>query len=72
MPHWLTCKLTGRHEYTMWCQDGAMFLRCTNCGRRSTGWQIVNKPSAAGSGVERPISHRTAPPVARLSVIRPD
>lgn len=33
MPNWLSCKL-GRYEYAVWCEDGAMFLRCSNCGRR--------------------------------------
>ncbi len=72
MPNWLTCKLTGRHEYSVWCEDGAMFLRCTSCGRRSHGWQVGSKPPTVGTRLDRPIASRPSAPIARLSVVRPD
>jgi hypothetical protein len=36
---WISCYLTG-HEYAVARVDGAMFLRCLNCGRRSSGWLV--------------------------------
>ena len=37
----------------MWCEPGAMFLRCVHCGKRSSGW-----------AVEAEVSRRTAPRAA--------
>lgn len=36
---WISCYVTG-HDYTVGCHDGAMFLRCFMCGRRSQGWVV--------------------------------
>jgi hypothetical protein len=38
------CYLSGRHDYGMWCEPGAIFLRCIHCGKRSSGWAVVPKP----------------------------
>jgi len=38
------CYLSGRHDYGMWCEPGAIFLRCMHCGKRSPGWEVVPKP----------------------------
>jgi hypothetical protein len=40
------CYLSGRHEYNMWCEPGAIYLRCTHCGRRSSGWELNGKTPA--------------------------
>jgi hypothetical protein len=40
MWNWFNCYLSGRHEYGLWCEPGAIFLRCVHCGRRSPGWSI--------------------------------
>jgi hypothetical protein len=48
-----SCYLSGRHDYGMWCEPGAIFLRCVHCGKRSCGWAVEAK--------------RTAPPVARVA-----
>jgi hypothetical protein len=40
MWNWFNCYLSGRHEYGVWCEPGAIFLRCVHCGRRSSGWSI--------------------------------
>jgi hypothetical protein len=56
------CYMSGRHDYGMWCEPGAIFLRCVHCGTRSSGWAVEAKlqkvapraPGTAGS---------TAPPV---------
>ncbi len=37
---WFNCYLSGRHEYGVWCEPGAIFLRCVHCGRRSPGWAL--------------------------------
>lgn len=39
MWHWLSCYLVG-HDYSVCCESGAIFLRCTTCGRRSQGWHL--------------------------------
>ncbi len=72
MAHWLTCKLTGRHDYSVWCEDGSMFLRCSNCGRRSAGWQVSTKSAAGAPGRAASSKPRTAPRAARLSIVRGD
>jgi hypothetical protein len=41
---WFNCYLSGRHDYGMWCDRGAIFLRCMHCGKRSTGWSVERKP----------------------------
>lgn len=47
MWNWFNCYLSGRHEYGVWCEPGAIFLRCVHCGRRSSGWEISARPGAA-------------------------
>jgi hypothetical protein len=37
------CYLSGRHDYGMWCEPGAIFLRCVHCGKRSSGWTVAPK-----------------------------
>lgn len=44
MWNWFNCYLSGRHDYGMWCEPGAIFLRCVHCGRRSTGWSLAAEP----------------------------
>jgi hypothetical protein len=36
---WICCYVTG-HDYSVSCNQGAMFLRCIVCGRRSQGWVV--------------------------------
>lgn len=38
------CYLSGRHDYGMWCEPGAIFLRCVHCGKRSSGWAVTSQP----------------------------
>jgi hypothetical protein len=40
------CSLSGRHNYGMWCEPGAIFLRCLHCGKRSSGWSVEPKMQA--------------------------
>ena len=37
---WFNCYLSGRHDFGMWCEGGAIFLRCPHCGKRSGGFSI--------------------------------
>jgi len=46
MWNWFNCYLSGRHEYGIGCEPGAIFLRCVHCGRRSTGWAVGGKEPA--------------------------
>lgn len=60
MWNWFSCYLSGRHQYGMWCETGAIFLRCVHCGRRSQGWCVHEKPPA-------PQPHR----VVRTTIVSP-
>ena len=53
----INCYLSGRHDYGMWCESGAMFLRCVHCGKRSCGWAVEAR------------FHTTAPLVAAMSAV---
>ncbi len=74
MGNWLACIFKGRHQYSVWCEDGEVFLRCMNCGRRSPGWQVSSKAAAGVAAVPltRATAARSAPVVARLSIVRSD
>lgn len=37
------CYLSGRHDFGVWCEPGAIFLRCVHCGKRSSGWSLEPK-----------------------------
>ncbi len=47
MWNWFNCYLSGRHEFGVWCEPGAIFLRCVHCGKRSSGWDIGPRPVLA-------------------------
>jgi hypothetical protein len=40
MWNWLNCYLSGRHDFGVSCEPGAIFLRCIHCGKRSNGWAL--------------------------------
>ena len=60
----INCYLSGRHDYGMWCEPGAMFLRCVHCGKRSSGWAVEAKfhTTAPRTAVASP----AVPPTARV------
>ena len=64
------CYLSGRHDYGMWCEPGAIFLRCMHCGKRSSGWALAPKPAVA---VQRaPVAKAmVAAPVTRKTRVLP-
>ena len=53
------CYFSGRHDYGMWCEPGAIFLRCVNCGKRSSGWAMDPKTSVSAP-LPRPAKTRAA------------
>jgi hypothetical protein len=60
----INCYLSGRHDYGMWCEPGAMFLRCVHCGKRSSGWAV--EPKFHQSAPRPPVATRAVPPPARV------
>ena len=58
------CYLSGRHEFSTWCEPGTVFLRCVHCGKRSSGWALEGKtprstapmppPNVRASGASAP------------------
>jgi hypothetical protein len=61
----VNCYLSGRHDYGMWCEPGAIFLRCVHCGKRSSGWTV--EPKAALAQTRATVV--AAPPVANRRVL---
>ena len=56
MLKWITCYLSGRHDYQVSCEPGTIFLRCHHCGRRSSGWELRHERAAmARADVPRPV-----------------
>jgi hypothetical protein len=60
MWNWFNCYLSGRHEYGIWCEPGAVFLRCVHCGRRSPGWALGGKTPAISTPRAKIIVERNA------------
>ncbi|MSO46296.1 MAG: hypothetical protein EXQ59_05970 [Acidobacteria bacterium] len=52
MWNWFNCYLSGRHDYGMWCEPRAIFLRCVHCGRRSGGWALDAKPQTVATALK--------------------
>ena len=63
----LNCYLSGRHDFGMWCEPGAIFLRCVHCGTRSSGWSMDAKPVTTAPRVAAPTS--IAPVATRTPVL---
>jgi hypothetical protein len=61
----INCYLSGRHDYGMWCEPGAMFLRCVHCGKRSSGWAVEAKFHTTAPRVAA-ASRAAAPPAGRV------
>ncbi|OLC43709.1 MAG: hypothetical protein AUH43_20165 [Acidobacteria bacterium 13_1_40CM_65_14] len=65
MWNWFNCYLSGRHDYSAWCEPGAIFLRCVHCGRRSSGWDVNATahvhPQPSARGVTVPAKTRVMP-----------
>jgi hypothetical protein len=57
---WLNCVVFSRHEYGIWCGDGAVFLRCVRCGHRSHGWDVETHHEPAEAKATVPAHRRLA------------
>lgn len=62
---WLSCYLSGRHDYGVSCEPGSIFLRCVNCGKRSNGWAVHGQQQPALVTAPVRAGHHTAAKVAR-------
>ena len=60
------CYLSGRHDFSTWCEPGTVFLRCLHCGKRSSGWALEQKPQRRTAPVTPPSVHVPAVTTARL------
>ena len=63
------CYLSGRHDYGMWCEPGAIFLRCMHCGKRSSGWAVTPKPAVAIPRAPVVQTVVAAPPAGKTRVL---
>lgn len=43
MWNWISCYLSGKHEFGVSCEPGNVFLKCVHCGKRSQGWALYDK-----------------------------
>ncbi len=43
MWNWLNCYLSGRHEFSITCEPGTVYLRCIHCSKRSPGWALEGR-----------------------------
>jgi hypothetical protein len=68
MWNWISCYLSGRHEFGVSCEPGAVFLRCVHCGRRSQGWALHDKLHRAAQHEAPPVG--TIPPLQRFDSAR--
>ena len=64
MLKWITCYLSGGHEYKVSCEPGAIFLSCHHCGRRSNGWELQHQRNMQPAQVRVEQSH----PVVRAAL----
>lgn len=60
MWNWITCYLSGNHEFGIACEPGEIFLRCAHCGKRSAGWALSGDRAVNASPVTVPASSRAA------------
>ena len=44
----ISCYLSGRHDYQVRCEPGAIVLCCNHCGKRSMGWDLGAKAQMDG------------------------
>jgi hypothetical protein len=64
----VNCYLSGRHDYGMWCEPGAIFLRCIHCGKRSSGWTVDHKAQQVAATRSTLV---TAPPPVKAPRVLP-
>ena len=70
MWNWFSCYLSGRHEFGVSCEPGAVFLRCIHCGRRSQGWALHEKDQKHAPHQATTATPVTIPPLRRFDTAR--
>ena len=60
----VSCYLSRRHDYGVWCESGAMFLRCVHCGKRSDGWTVHHAKAAIARSQPVATPAKAAAPLA--------
>jgi hypothetical protein len=66
----VSCYLSRRHDYGVWCESGTIFLRCVHCGKRSEGWTVHAKTAAVRTEPVATLAKAAAPlPVAAPRVL---
>jgi hypothetical protein len=70
MWNWFNCYLSGRHDFGMWCEPGAIFLRCIHCGKRSSGWVVDPKVNARVAHAQ-PRAPKATPPLVAAAGTAP-
>jgi len=56
----IACYLSGRHDYSMSREPGALFLRCAKCGHRSPGWSMDSHLPTPKTSRPRPSARMSA------------
>jgi hypothetical protein len=61
MLKWITCYLSGNHDFQIAREPGAIFLRCNHCGSRSNGWELEHERTlqAARAALPQPMQLRS-------------
>jgi hypothetical protein len=54
MLNWITCYLSGNHDFTVTCEPGEIFLRCAHCGKRTHGWALSASQTIAPGPMPQP------------------
>jgi hypothetical protein len=67
----VSCFLSRRHDYGVWCESGTIFLRCVHCGKRSDGWAVHAKGATARSQPHATPLKAAAPAVAAAPRVLP-
>ena len=55
---WITCYLSGKHDYIVSCEPGAILPEVQSCGRRSNGWELQHDSTLRTAHVTVPSSSR--------------
>ena len=66
MLKWITCYLSGKHDYQVSCEPGAIFLRCYHCGRRSSGWELRHERQMQAAALQMSEPVRVSVPARSL------
>jgi hypothetical protein len=71
MWNWFNCRVSGRHDFAMSSESGAVFLCCAHCGRRSSGWSVETKARTPVADAARAKSEPRVTSAPVLSVAAP-